>query len=67
MAVKEKIDVRDTILAHLEEIERNLHWLSKKTLLNYNTMHTIFKQKVMQLSDENLEKINEALGTKFKK
>ena len=67
MAVKEKVDVRDVILVHLESIERNLHWLSKKIHANYNTMHSVFKQKVMQLSDENLEKINEALGTKFKK
>ncbi len=69
MATKEKVivDVRDTILAHLKEIERNLHWLAGKTGYNYNTLYAIFIQRTMQLSEERLGTINFHLNTKFKK
>jgi lambda repressor-like predicted transcriptional regulator len=67
MAVKEKVDVREEILAHLKMIDRKLNWLATKTGMNYNTMYSIFIQKVVQLSQDRLDIINEVLETKFKK
>lgn len=64
---KEVVDVRDTIVNHLEQIERNLSWLATKTGYNYNTLYSIFVQKTVQLSDEKLNTINSVLKTKFKK
>lgn len=64
---KEVVDVRDTIVNHLEQIERNLNWLAIKTGYNYNTLYSIFVQKTVQLSDEKLNTINSVLKTKFKK
>lgn len=67
MAVKDKIDVRDAILAHLEANKRSLAWLAEETGYNYNTMYSIFKQKTINLSADKLQKINFKLGTSFKK
>lgn len=67
MATAVKEDVRDTITTHLLLIERNLHWLSKKTGFNYNTMYSTFVQKLIELSDDKLAVINQVLKTKFKK
>jgi len=58
-------DVRDAILLHLDEIERNLSWLSEKTEIPYPTLYSVFKQKHFALSEKNLEKINNVLGTDF--
>lgn len=65
MAVKTKIDVRDEIVSHIEEIERNLHWVGKKANIPYGTMYSTFVQKVMDLSQKNLDKINTVLSTDF--
>lgn len=59
-------DVRDAILLHLDEIERNLSWLSEKTEIPYPTLYSVFKQKHFALSDKNLDKINNVFGTDFK-
>ena len=59
-------DVRDSILLHLDEIERNLSWLSEKTEIPYPTLYSVFKQKHFALSDKNLDKINNVFGTDFK-
>jgi len=58
-------DVRDAILLHLDEIERNLSWLSEKTEIPYPTLYSVFKQKHFALSEKNLKKINNVLGTDF--
>jgi predicted transcriptional regulator len=58
-------DVRDAILLHLDEIERNLSWLSEKTEIPYPTLYSVFKQKHFALSEKNLEKINNVLVTDF--
>jgi predicted transcriptional regulator len=59
------LDTRDVLLLHLEEIERNLSWLSEKTQIPYPTLYSVFKQKHFALSEKNLEKINNVLGTDF--
>ena len=59
-------DVRDAVLLHLDEIERNLSWLSEKTEIPYPTLYSVFKQKHFALSDKNLDKINNVFGTDFK-
>lgn len=60
-----KVDVRDEILKHLEDIERTLAWLSAKTEIPYPTLYSIFKQKTFSLSFKNLTKINRVLDTDF--
>jgi predicted transcriptional regulator len=60
------LDARDAVLLHLEEIERNLSWLSEKTQIPYPTLYSVFKQKHFSLSDKNLDKINNVLATGFK-
>lgn len=67
MAVDEKTDVRDDIMAHLKNIERGLKWLCRQTKLNYNTMYSTLVQKLIELSDDKLQAINQVLKTKFKK
>lgn len=62
---KEKIDLRDAILLHLEEIERPMSWLSDKTEIPYPTIYALLKQRTFSISDSNLEKINKVLGTDF--
>ena len=58
-------DVRDAILLHLDEIERNLSWLSEKTEIPYPTLYSVFKQKHFALSEKNLTKINSVLNKDF--
>lgn len=67
MATKEIIDVRDSILKHLEDDHRPLKYLSIVTDVPYGTLYSCFIHKTFNLTDENLEKINAALNTKFKK
>lgn len=62
----ELIDVRDLIVNKLTELERNLHWLHKKTEIPYGTLYSMFTQRLFQVSQDNLDKINTALGTDFK-
>jgi hypothetical protein len=61
----EKENVKDLILHHLEEEERPLAWLSRKTEIPYPTLYSIFVQRIMNLSDDNLAKVNKAMGTDF--
>ena len=61
----EKQNVKDSILLHLEAEERPLAWLSRKTEIPYPTLYSIFIQRIMNLSDKNLDKINEVMGTDF--
>lgn len=64
---KEKIaaDVRELIMNKMEEEGRTLTWLADKTEINYNTLHSCIRRKLFLLSEDNLIKINEALGTSF--
>ncbi len=66
MAEQVEIDVRDTILSHLKEDERDLAWLARKTDIPYATLYSIFIQRTFNLNEERLEKINEILGTTLK-
>ncbi len=61
----EKQNIKDKILLHLEAEERPLAWLSRKTEIPYPTLYSIFIQRIMNLSDKNLEKINKAMETDF--
>ena len=67
MSVVENTDIRCTISEWLNSNERTFGWLVKKTGYNYHTLYSILILKKVQLSDDKLEKINEVLGTKFKK
>ncbi len=62
----EVIDVRDLITEKLEQLERTLHWLHKKTDIPYGTLYSMFTQRLFQVSPENLAKINTVLETDYK-
>ncbi len=66
MAEQVEIDVRDVILSHLKDDERDLAWLARKTDIPYATLYSIFIQRTFNLNEERLEKINEILGTTLK-
>jgi len=61
----EKQNVKDLILLELEQQERPLAWLSRKSEIPYGTLYGILIHRIMNLSDVNLAKINNALGTDF--
>jgi hypothetical protein len=58
-------NVKDEILLYLEQEERPLAWLSRKTEIPYPTLYSIFTQRIMNLSDKNLATINRVLDTDF--
>lgn len=58
-------DKRDLIRDHLEEIERDWAWLSRKTDIPYATIYSCFVQRLFKVSEDNLDKINELFGTDF--
>lgn len=61
-------DVRDKIIEHLHKDGRRLPWLARKTYISYGHLYYILQAKENRrlLTQENLDKINEALGTSFK-
>lgn len=63
---KELTDIRDIVMKRMKDEGRNLTWLSEKTQISYNTIFSCLRKKLFSLSEENLTKINEALGTDFK-
>ena len=65
MEKETKLNVKDAILLHLEQIERPLSWLSDKTEIPYPTLYSVLKQRTFSLSEKNLEKINKVLETDF--
>lgn len=67
MATKQAVDVRDEINKHLEENDRGISYLEKKTGLSYAHLYYIFVRKERDLTEDNLHKINEVLGTDFQK
>ena len=58
-------NVKDEIILYLEQEERPLAWLSRKTKIPYPTLYSIFIQRIMNLSDKNLATINRVLDTDF--
>lgn len=60
-----EIDVRDLIVKHLEDDDRSLMWLHEKTKIPYGTLYSCFTQRLFKVNEENLQKINIALGTDF--
>lgn len=67
MAKTATVDVRDVIMEHLKkpEVDRDLVWLEKQTELSYSHLYYIFVRKERNLTEDNLKKINEVLGTDF--
>jgi len=61
----EKQNVKDLILLELEQQERPLAWLSRKTQIKYGTLYGILIHRIIVLTDDNLAKINKVLGTDF--
>jgi hypothetical protein len=54
-----KTDVRDEIQAYLKSIRRQLSYIAKPyTDIPYGSVYSIFVQKVMELNQEKLDKIN---------
>ena len=59
-------DARELIMQKMDDEGRSIQWLSEKTGINYNTLHSLLRRKLFSMSKENIGKINEALDTKFK-
>jgi hypothetical protein len=55
----------EKIIDYLHTNERPLAWLQRQTGIDYNTLYSIFSQRVVGLSDEKRKLINEKLKTKF--
>lgn len=62
---KELTDIRDIIKKRMIDEGRKLTWLSITTGIPYDTLNSCIKKKLFSLSEENLKKINQALGTDF--
>lgn len=62
---KLKEDVRTSIMAKMKSEGRSLKWLSEKTEINYNTIHSCLVRKLFSVSQDNLDKINKALEADF--
>lgn len=60
-------DVRDLITGHLQKIERDFAWLSRKTKIPYGTLYYSLVRKQFNVSEDNLRKINSVLETNFTK
>jgi len=69
MAVEIKTP-EEQIVEHLENNGQKMNWLADKIGLSAGHLHSVLKGEdnvKRELTEENLKKINEALGTKFKK
>ncbi len=67
MSTKEKkADVHKSIRKKLIELERSLMWLSKKTNINYHGLYSCLIRRHYDITENNLNKINEVLQTDFK-
>ncbi len=58
-------DVRVIIMEKMDNEGRQLSWLSDKTGINYNTLYSVLRRRIFDLSQDNLNKINQALETDF--
>lgn len=65
---KEKVltDVRDQIVFKMKSEGRTFTWLNEATGIPYGTLDSCLKKKLFSLNEDNLSKINTALGTDFK-
>ncbi len=60
----------ELIVEHLERNGQKMSWLAVKLEVTPGHLHSVLKGEgntKRDLTDDNLKKINEALGTKFKK
>lgn len=62
---KTAIDIREKIMEKMRSEGRTLQWLSNETGIKYATLHSCVKRMLFALSQENLDKIQTALGTIF--
>jgi hypothetical protein len=58
-------DVRVEVMNHLTTIERSMLWLANKADIKYPSLYSMLKEKTFNISEDNLKKINEVLGTSF--
>ncbi|EQB3101496.1 helix-turn-helix domain-containing protein [Clostridium botulinum] len=49
----------------LEDKERNIAWLSRKTNISYKTLHSLINNKTSSISFDVLEKVCETLECDF--
>lgn len=63
--IKPPTDVRDIIMKKMNDEGRALTWLFKTTGIPYDTLYSCLKKKLFSLSQDNLDKINEALETEL--
>lgn len=61
-----EVDNRDQILEALKDDRRSIQWLSDMTDIPYMTLYSCLSQRNFKVSEKNLKKINEILGTDFK-
>ena len=61
-----EVDNRDKILEALKADRRSIQWLSDMSEIPYMTLYSCLSQKLFKVSINNLEKINNVLGTDFK-
>jgi len=60
----------EMIVEHLENNGQKFSWLAEKVGITSGHLHSVLKGvgfSKRELTESNLEKINEVLGTKFKK
>lgn len=62
---KTTTDPRDLIISEMEAGGRKLSWLSEQTGIEYHHLYGCVKRKMIELSQDNLDKINRVLGTDF--
>lgn len=65
MAKEKREEISKMVFDKLDEIERNLSWLSRKANIPYGTLYSTLVQKTCMLSESNLEKINKVLEIKL--
>lgn len=69
MATKQELTVEQKIIKHMEDNGQMLSWLASKVEVTPGHLHSVLKGEgnvKRELTAENLEKINKALGTDFK-
>lgn len=66
MGIKTVIDVRDLVLKKLNEDDRTLTWLHRKSGIPYSTLYGILKHRISKFNKVQLSKVNKVLGTDFK-
>lgn len=61
-----EVDNRDLILTALKDDRRSIKYLSVMTGIPYMTLYSCLSQRLFNVSEDNLKKINETLGTSIK-